>query len=1137
MRCNHCGYENTGQPRFCRECGSPLLVRCPQCGAEEPPGAKFCGECGVSLQGEAGAVKAHQGAPPLGVSGAEDERNASVVFADISRYTTWAAESEAGDIFFFLREWYSRVVKLAERYEGHFSRAEGDCVMVILGAPIAYEDHPERACRLALDLRDAFSVFVGEYGPHEGAGERMAIHIGVNTGPVAAGRMSLGDGDAFDILGHTVNLARRLQTCAGPGAIYAGQDTHTRAARHFEWRELPELSLKGLTGVANAYELLRAHQDRSRLPDAAMPFVGRGQELSESTAAATAARGGSGQVLSICGEPGIGKSRLVHEFTGRLKQMGFRLLMASCFPDERAVPYCAIARMLRDALGIGPGEDASVLSASALNALSEIGVDAPGDLLRIQGILGGRLQEPGAEMEDSQRLTRRAGRRAILALAERQPLGLVVEDLQWTDALSRDFLDHMVPWLVSARVLLLCTFRPGSAPRWADAPHARTMTLPRLTPEESRALATSLVSESDSEQRAAQIAQASGGNPLFIHELARSGPLAEATQMPATVRDVITARMDGLTADSRRALMVSAVVGPRFRVPLVADVLGQPLAALRWTMEDLVSAGWVRPTSLGDEDAYDFDHMLAREAAYARLPRRDRGVLHRRVAEAIEADPLLVQGDRADVLAHHYYESDARMRAAPYLQSAMQNAEGRAAPASVLAYGEKLMALLDQFPDLSHDRELVLGAVTACAEACAVVGRSQDALGLLRRRLEMAEAFGDESAAAESRFSAGMVHLAMAEPDRAMEEIQAALSVWHRSGDPSLVARARLGIGSALARRGEYEAALAEFRSCFEAPEAEVAADLRAAGHQNYGEVCNYLGRPDEALDHFAEAERLNDEVGDERLLANIHGGRAQAFLAKGRTAEAQSAFERAAELAERTGDVLLQAEILIDLAQCQRRSGDVRDAVASLLRGIELAKDAESPGLVAMGEASLARTHWRSGERELARAVAERALVQARAIGHYAAMHLALRVLADFAEGEQRQEAALDLRLEALALAIESGRAKDEAAGLLDLGRSRLALTQYDEARRCFEKAMELASERGAQHLLALAAEHLAQLHLSTGEHELAVARANEAVQAARSVDNAELAGRAATLAETARRHGPGAAPSSSRAMPHSGM
>jgi len=1108
MICAQCEHENEGQPRFCRNCGAPLKAVCPQCGSQEPGSAQFCGECGAPLARPPRATEAPVSEVTRPAAEPTDERNASVVFADISRYTSLAAAHDAGDIFFFMAEWYTRVRDIGTRYEAHFSRAEGDCVMLVLGAPTACDDHPERACRVALDIRDAFGAFAQEHGASIGADERIAVHVGVNTGPVAAGRIELGDGQAFDILGHTVNEARRLQSCAGPGRVYVGANTYERAARFFEWAELPELSLKGIPGVHKAYELLEARERRVDAPDMASPFVGREEEMRKLRRASSAALAGMGQLVAIGGEPGIGKSRLVHESSRELVNDGFRVAVSQCFLDKRAMPHFALAQILRESLLGGNVAADQDLRAGIGRALSPLGLDSRDVCDSVERVVtAGDPSESVGHSEERERATRRALRRVFVALAADRPLSIVVEDLQWVDAASLEFFRHLVPWLADCRALFMCTFRPGGAPPWAERENSTAISLGRLSPADGEALARGLLGGA-AEDAASRVSERSGGNPLYIHELARAGIVAEGGAVPATVRDVIMARMDRLDAGTRRVLGIAAIVGTRFRIPLVAAVLHRPTETVVSAVEDLTLSGWVRPTRGVGDDVYEFDQILVREVAYTRLPRRDRMATHRETAEAIEEAPSLAPGENVETLVHHFSASDVPARAAPYLLSAMERAKSRDAHQSVLYYGQALLNLIASEPSLADDKAMELQAVESYANACCLAGRNQEALRLFARHRQIAEDLGDIAEIASARHLAGATHFSMAEYDRAIGELRAAMGMWQEQDRGADVARAILGLGAAFARKGDYESALTEFRLCWDS-KAGYPASIRAMGHHNFGEVCTYMGRIGEALEHFDKAESLDAESPTPRLLANIHGGRAQALLAKGNAAAALESLRQAAELAERAGDVAVQAEVLIDQGQCYRGLGDLEEAVASIRQGIELARDAEAPNLVAMGRASLSRTLLLRGEDALALSVAEQARSEAQAVGDSAAAHLSQRVLADIAEREGRHDDALVLRLGNVALAVESGRRKDEAADLVDLGGTYLTLGQLDRAVGCLNSAVAVASEVDSKHIMALADERLAQLHLAEGAPAKAAECAQAAILAAVATRNDDLAWR----------------------------
>jgi len=1126
MVCRQCGRSDEEGTRFCRGCGAPMPVGCPKCGSAEPTNAAFCGSCGARLDGASAPIRQQatpapaprQTAPPVRTDAAvaRDERNATIVFADISRYTSLAASSEASDVFLFMADWYALVRDLAEKYGGLFSRAEGDCVMVVIGAPIACEDHPARACRLALDIRDTFRRFAREQGAAFGDSLEMSLHVGINSGPVAAGSLAAGAGESYDVLGHAVNEAKRLQTACPPGKIYAGQSTVARTQRDMLWGDPVELPVKGITGPVVARELVGIRRDGTSDTDDDIPFVGRARELSELWAIAGLARAGAGQLVTIMGEPGIGKSRLLHEFVVQLQGEGFGVFSARCLPNEQAIPYCATAQLVRGVLRLGAEDNAERVSQRAAELLG--GGDAsPGeDMARIGHVLGvGGASDSEPDPETRQRMVRRVLRRLMLAAAGDRPTAFAIEDVNWADPLSVDFLRHLAPWVASQPILILCTLRRGAELAWSGTPHARPIVLGGLSAQESETLAASALAQDDS-SLAREIAQRAGGNPLFIVELARMAPAASADRVPATVRDVLMTRIDQLEPHRRRLVSWAAVLGARFRLAVLAAVTDQAPQRAMVEVEELVDAGWFRMASSGGDEAYEFAHILAQEVAYTRLSRRDRAAEHGRVAVAIEADPSLVPEDRSEVLAHHYLESNTKENAAPYLLAAMRRAESHEAHQSVRSYGEQFQDLVRQSPSAVIDRALELEACQLHAHACAVTGHNKEATQILARAKAVAETLGDTGALAMARLTEGATCLAMADFDGAIEGFQAAMSLWSATNDPN-VAGAHNALGAVYMRQGDYESALAEFDRCANASADEVPAMLRAAATLNTGEVCTTLGRPDEALERFELAERLGAECSDIRLQACIQGGRAQALLAKGNAAQAVGCFEKAAELAGAAGDVGLRAEALIDVGQCHRRFGDYGKAIATALDGIELARDAEALNLVAMGQASLARTQWLAGETVGARSSATAALEQAEAIGDGIAAHLAQRVLADVAEHDGRLDDAVKLRQRAIALAVRTERRKDEAADLLDLGRSYMALHHLPEAIQALSRAVGIASEVGAKHLVAIASERLAYAYLASQDTESAAYTAGVACVAGEAVGSGELMCRAQLVAARA--------------------
>jgi adenylate cyclase len=1113
MVCPNCGRQADGRASFCRECGTPLLLRCPDCGSEEPAGARFCGACGRPLE----VATSPSTAVPGPSAPAADERNVTVVFADISRYTALSEAHEPGDMLLFMAEWYHRVQELADRYDAMFKRAEGDCVMLVLGAPKAPEDQAERACRLAIEVRECFADFMAQRPELDTGASPLQLHIGVNTGPAAAGPVEGGAEGSYEVIGHTVNQAKRLQTMAPAGAIYAGEGTYARAHPLFVWRSVVLEPHEAAQITGSVSEVVRVAVREAEAGLDVNPFVGRERELAELLAVGDLVRAGSGQAVSVMGEAGIGKTRLVAEFARALSE-DFQVVWARTAAHERSVPYHTLAQLLR---GVLPLEtDAGGVTAGP----SDAGVGSAGaaltgdDVVRVRGLLGHADPPAGAaDNEERRRLTRRVIRRVLLPAASARPVMLVVDDAQWMDPSSLEVLGHLVPWLTGHRVLLVGVGRAGPALPWPDASHGCVLVVGRLSERESTVVAQGLL---DEERSAAseEIARRAGGNPLFIRELARAESAPLGRDLPASVRDLVMGRVDQLDHEQRRFLAAAAVVGPRFTAALVAKASGIAEREARVLAADLAHAGWLRLSMEGGRPVCEFDHGLLREVAYSSLLRRDRMALHRRVAEAIEAAPedgpdLVPEGvARPEVLAHHLCLSDAPERAIPHLLEGMRRADARDAHSGVAELGARLLELLDRHPAADEDGGLELDALGLYARACVLIGRSQEAMALLARQRALAQRAGAVDELAMSSFLVGRALLSMGQVDRALEGMRAALALWSQQGNPLLAWYARLGIAACHSRRCELEAALEEFDRCLATREVEIPAPLRAVVHQNYGEVCTSMGRFAEALSRCEQAEALLQEPGapDVRLLANIGGVRAKALLAMGEAEQAKGCLETALSHAERAEDVTLRAEVLIDLGYCCRRLGQLDEAVRRLQDGTAAASDAEAADLVAMGEARMARMQMLLGDVDAAQAAARRALEGAERVGHHPSAHVARLVLADVAELRRDAQTAGTLRREAVQLAQDDGRRPDEVTALLGMAQTHAAEGDADAAADCCERALAMAEEAGSPYLVTLAAVQLAHHCVAHGRLEAAACFAARGIETAAATHSADLLWRA---------------------------
>jgi len=679
MRCGACGFENSAGARFCGGCGAALEQRCPSCGEALAPGLAFCTSCGTRIGGAATPVSAR-----------EERKVVTVLFCDLVGFTSRAERLDPEDVRRVLSPFYARLRAELERFGGTVEKFIGDAVMALFGAPVAHEDDPERAVRAALAIRDAVAAL-----NEENAGLDLQVRIAVNTGEamVALGaRPTEGEGMAA---GDVVNTTARMQSAAPVGGILVGETTYRTTRQAIEYRDAEPIVAKGKAQPVPVWEALAARWrfgvDVAQLGGSEL--VGRGEELDLlRDALSRSRRERASQLVTLVGEPGIGKSRLVYEL---FKHVEAEPGLMTYWRQGRSLPYgegvtfWALAEMAKSHAGILETDSSEAADEKLREAVAEVISDpvdidwALGHLRPLVGLAGDveLTAESRAEIFA-------AWRKFFEAIAEKRPLVLVFEDLQWADEGLLDFVDHLVEWASGVPLLCVCTSRPElleRRPDWGGGKrNASTVSLSPLSHEDTARLVHALLGTAvlPAELQTTLLDRA-GGNPLYAEEFARLIEDRRAgdgdVPLPESVQGLIAARIDALSAEEKELLQDAAVIGKVVWVGAVAALVEAP----RWTVEERLHAlerkDFVRReqrSTVEGETEYAFRHVLVRDVAYGQIPRAARVEKHRRVAEWIEAVGERTE-DRAEMLAHHY------LSALEFARASGQPSDMLAAPARV----------------------------------------------------------------------------------------------------------------------------------------------------------------------------------------------------------------------------------------------------------------------------------------------------------------------------------------------------------------------------------------------------------------------------------------------------------------------
>jgi len=664
----------------------------------------------------------------------DERRVVTAMFADLVGSTALAERLDPEDLKLVVNDAVTRIIGAVEAYRGTVKDLAGDGVLALFGAPQAHEDDPERAVRAALQAVADIAEYADEVERAFGI-ERFGVRVGVATGMAVVGAVGAGSRVELGALGDAVNVAARLQAHAEPGAVLVGSQTRRRVAGIFEWGEPTDLELKGKRQPVSASTVLglRAVPVRVRgLADVQAPLVGRQAEMAVARQVVEAALAGSGGILLVTGEPGIGKTRLLAELrehvSGASVPHGRALwIEGRCVSYGEAMPYWPLRDLLRSWLGVLADEPDLRVRVALRRSLDRLFGDRVLEVYPYLGAMLGLALEPEAQErleelspEALQYRTFEVVRSLLARLGQDGPVVAVVEDLHWSDPTSLQLLERLLSETEEAALLLVLTGRPEpDHPSWdlretaaRALPHrTREIALESLRGDAGRELLHALVGEGtlppDMEERILGPAE---GNPFFLEELVRAlvdaGALvregdgwrfdhAVEVEVPPTVEKVILARIDRLEPEARSALLAASVLGRQFGLPLLEAVC-EPGVEARRSLTDLQRLDMLREGRRWPEPEFRFKHALIQEAAYRTMLLDERRRLHAKAAVWLQTAYEGREHEVAGLLAHHWLGADDEERAAAYLAKAGDRARQEYALDEAIGYYRELLPILER---------------------------------------------------------------------------------------------------------------------------------------------------------------------------------------------------------------------------------------------------------------------------------------------------------------------------------------------------------------------------------------------------------------------------------------------------------
>jgi class 3 adenylate cyclase/tetratricopeptide (TPR) repeat protein len=940
-------------------------------------------------------------------SALEGERKlVTVLFADVKGSLALSEQTGAEAWHEVLDRFFRILADGVHRFEGTVNQFTGDGIMALFGAPIAHEDHAQRACYAALLLRDELRAYSDELRLSRGLD--FAFRIGLNTGEVVVG--TIGDDLRMDYTaqGVAASLAQRMEQIAAANSICLSERTAQLVGGYLELRDLGPTAVKGLRDSIRVFELTGLGEHRTRLDHARgrglSRFVGRDADLAALEAALDQARAGNGQVVGVVAEAGTGKSRLCFEFVERCRARGIRVDEGHCPSHGKTVPYLPVLELLRAIFAIGDRDRPQ-------EARRKIG----GELL----LLGERFREllplvydflavadperPAPQLSPDARQRQLVAflRHLVQARSEREPQVFLIDDAHWIDAGSDGFLAHAVEAVNGTRTLWLVNFRPEYHADWMGKSFYRQLPLLPLGREATTELVADLLGRDPSLAGLSErIHEHTRGNPFFIEELAHSlvesGSLegargayrlvapVERLELPATVQVVLAARIDRLPEREKRLLQQASVIGKEVPGPVLRRVAELPVAELPGALASLVRAELFVERALYPEAEYAFKHPLTHEVAYESQLSQPRARTHAAVARALEEIDAARLDERAALLAQHWDAAG----------DATQGARWHARAARWRA--------LDSVPEANHQwsevwavpigaekpEELVALRLEAAIELLwcgTLMGMDEGtARALLDRGLELAAQRGDMRSRVLLLVTFAGIFGPSGELSCGRDELDAAFELAARSEDPEL----RFTVCDAMIDRLQFTGSLPEAAALGDAY-VEHGRGIERAAVRNLPVAWSIgrrawvwieLGRLDAAADSLREcAERLRETAGREAE-SWTEAVRAKCRLLAGDVGGARVHAERGFEIAEQLGSIVSRVLARTQLGAVLAAAREWERAIEHLELALDTARETRG-WLVSEAEilAELAEARLGHGDTESAQRTAEEAIEAGR--------------------------------------------------------------------------------------------------------------------------------------------------------------
>ncbi len=900
-----------------------------------------------------------------------ERKTITALFADIKGSVSLIEDLDPEEAQHIIDPALKLMMDAVHRYEGYVVQSTGDGIFAFFGAPIACEDHPQRALYAALRMQEEIKRYAETLRREKGI--NFQIRVGLNTGDVVLRSIRKDDlHTEYTPIGYSTSLASRMESLATPGSIVVSEHTYKLSEGYFEFASLGAARVKGVSEPINIYEVLGVGPLRTRLQVAArrglVRFVGRQSELGQMKKALELTQAGHGQIVAVVGGPGVGKSRLFHEF--KLGSQRERLVLETFSVSHgKAYAYLPLIDLLKGYFHITPQDDERHIREKIAGKVLILDRALEDTLPYLFALLSVSESNSSLQQMDPQirrKRTLEAIKRLLVRESLNQPLILIFEDLHWLDNETQAFLLLLSESLATARILLLVNYRPEYRHDWGNKTYYTQLRLDPLGEEDAQELLTALLGDSAALQPFKQfILEKTEGTPFFMEEmvqalfeqgvLVRDGGAHSGTpslarsfadlRLPSTVQGVLTSRIDRLGTEEKALLQTLAVIGKEFSLSLLKQVVDKSEDDLFRLLSHLQTAEFIYEQSAFPEPEYVFKHALTQEVAYNSLLLERRKVLHERTGQAIETLYHSRLEDHYSELAHHYSRSGNTQKAIAYLQLAGQQAGQRSVYTEAISHLAAALDLLKTLPDAPERvrQELMLQVALGVPLMATKGYAAPEVERAYTRARELCQQVGETPQTFPVLVGLWVSFLLRAELQTARELGEQLFRLAQISQDPQFLLQAHYALGQTLFSQGEFvpareylEQGLALYDSQQHSSQSLfIGLDLGTSSRRWLAWVLWILGYPDQALKRNQEALTLARELSHPLSLAFAFNWAAWLHMFRRERQAVQERAEAAITLATEQGFAQALATGTIMRGWALAEQGQGKEGIPQIRQGL----------------------------------------------------------------------------------------------------------------------------------------------------------------------------------------------------------